>query len=36
MKKLTFTNEDIASFCSEMNYLLHAGVSNADALQMIS
>lgn len=36
MKKLTFTNEDIAAFCSEMNYLLHAGVGNADALQMIA
>ena len=33
---LRFSNEDTAVFCSEMNYLLHAGVGNADALTILA
>ena len=32
MKKTLFTNEEIAAICTELNYLLHAGIGNADAL----
>lgn len=36
MKKPVFTNEDSAAFCSELEYLLHAGIGNADALGIIA
>lgn len=36
MKKAVFTNEDSAAFCSELQYLLHAGIGNADALGIIA
>ena len=36
MKKPAFTNEDSAAFCSELQYLLHAGIGNADALGIIA
>jgi len=36
MKELRFTNEDNAALCSELSYLLHAGMGNADALSIIA
>lgn len=36
MKKYKVSNEDISNLCSELGYLLHAGIGNADALQMLS
>lgn len=36
MKKAVFTNEDSAAFCSELQYLLHAGIGNAAALGIIA
>lgn len=36
MKKTKFSNEDISSLCSELEYLLHAGIGGADALTLLA
>lgn len=36
MRKIRFENDDIAACCLELNYLLHAGIGNAEALRCIS
>lgn len=36
MKKTIYSNDDISALCTELVYLLHAGIGNADALNMLT
>ena len=36
MKKLRLSNEDISALCTELVYLVHAGIGNADALTILA
>lgn len=36
MKKVRYSNDDICALCTELVYLLHAGIGNADALTMLA
>ena len=36
MKKFMLSNDDMSAICTELGYLLHAGIGNADALTLLA
>lgn len=36
MKRLTYSNDDVSALCSELSYLIHAGIAEGDALTLLS